>query len=540
MGMLALAVALGAARCAPEPAAAPSPNGTAPPVLFRTADACMACHNGLTTPLGEDVSIGAAWRASMMANAARDPYWQAAVRREIMDHPRAAAAIENECATCHMPMAQYEARVSGRRESVFAHLPAGSATTRAGTLAADGVSCTLCHQTGPERLGTPESFTGGFVVDTAQPWGQRSVFGPFQVDTGRATIMHSATGFRPTAATHLSASETCATCHTLYTHARGAQGEVIAELPEQVPYLEWRHSAYRTERSCQSCHMPVVKDSMAIASVLGVPRPQLSRHDFRGGNFFVLRMLTRYRAELGVTALPQELDAAATQAEAFLREQTAIITVPRVAIADGRLVAEVMVKNLAGHKLPTAYPSRRAWLHVTVHDASGRLVFESGRLSPNGAIEGNDNDHDRTRYEPHYVEITRPEQVQIYEAIMVDGRGAVTTGLLTAIRYAKDNRLLPRGFEKATAGPDFAVYGAAITDADFHADGDRVRYVVDVGAADGPFRVDAALWYQPIGFRWAENLRPYRSMETDRFIGYYEAMAAASALLVAQGSATTR
>src|SRR4029453_8392175 len=28
-----------------------------PPVAFRTADACLACHNGLTTPAGEDVSI---------------------------------------------------------------------------------------------------------------------------------------------------------------------------------------------------------------------------------------------------------------------------------------------------------------------------------------------------------------------------------------------------------------------------------------------------------------------------------------------------
>ena len=42
--------------------------------LFETADRCMACHNGLVTPAGEDVSIGFNWRATMMANAARDPY----------------------------------------------------------------------------------------------------------------------------------------------------------------------------------------------------------------------------------------------------------------------------------------------------------------------------------------------------------------------------------------------------------------------------------------------------------------------------------
>ena len=34
----------------------------------------------------------------------------------------------------------------------------------------------------------------------------------------------------------------------------------------------------------------------------------LARHTFLGGNFFMLRMLNRYRAELGVEAPPQELE----------------------------------------------------------------------------------------------------------------------------------------------------------------------------------------------------------------------------------------
>ncbi|MGH8639797.1 MAG: hypothetical protein ACREUZ_21935, partial [Burkholderiales bacterium] len=73
-------------------------------VLFKTSDTCMACHNGLTTTGGEDISIGTDWRGSIMANSSRDPYWQAAVRREVIDHPKAAAGIEDECAVCHMPM----------------------------------------------------------------------------------------------------------------------------------------------------------------------------------------------------------------------------------------------------------------------------------------------------------------------------------------------------------------------------------------------------------------------------------------------------
>jgi hypothetical protein len=61
-----------------------------PAGLFVAADTCKACHTNLVTPSGEDVSIFTDWRSSMMANSARDPYWMAAVRREVMDHPTAA------------------------------------------------------------------------------------------------------------------------------------------------------------------------------------------------------------------------------------------------------------------------------------------------------------------------------------------------------------------------------------------------------------------------------------------------------------------
>ena len=50
--------------------------------LFATSAYCIACHSGMVAPDGTDVSFGTDWRASMMANAARDPYWQAAVRRD--------------------------------------------------------------------------------------------------------------------------------------------------------------------------------------------------------------------------------------------------------------------------------------------------------------------------------------------------------------------------------------------------------------------------------------------------------------------------
>lgn len=512
-------------------------SGAEPP-QFVTADLCMACHNGLVAASGEDVSIGVDWRASMMANSARDPYWQAAVRREIIDHPAAAEAIENECSRCHMPMASEQARARGETGSVFAHLPVTAATNDEDLLAADGVSCSLCHQITAERLGTDDSFTGGFVIDTVRHGGHGRAFGPFIVDTGRITIMRSATGFRPTAADHIRTSEVCATCHTLYTHALGPDGSVIARLPEQVPYQEWLNSAYRGERTCQDCHMETVVDSVAISSVLGVPRVGMKRHTFVGGNFFMLRMLNRYRDDLGVTALPQELDAAAHRTETFLRTQTARLAIERTAMVGSVLAATIAIENLSGHKLPTAYPSRRAWLHVTVRDRSGRIVFESGALRNDGSIAGNDNDADPARYEPHHTVIESPDQVQVYESIMVGADDALTTGLLTGVRYIKDNRILPRGFDKASAPADVAVHGRALADDTFRDGSDRVRYQVNVAGAEGPFRIDAALLFQPISFRWAHNLRPYDAFETNRFLAWYEAMAAHSATVLGHTAAT--
>jgi len=502
-------------------------------MLFQSADNCMNCHNNLVTPSGEDVSIGIDWRASMMANSARDPYWHAAVRREVTDHPESQAAIENECSTCHMPMAHYQANANGQMAEVFANLPADQAMTPQNRLAIDGVSCTTCHQITDENFGKRESFVGGFVIDTLQPMGNRKIYGPYPVDAGRSTIMHSSSGFRQTESKHIQQSELCATCHTLYTHTLGPEGEVIGELPEQVPYLEWSHSSFVDEQSCQSCHMPTVKDSMPIASVWGQPRAEFSRHSFRGGNFFMMSMLNRYRDELGVLALPQEMDAAINRTIEHLQTKSSKVYIDKAEVINNELVADLVIENLAGHKLPTAYPSRRAWVHFTVQDEEGKIVFESGAVNTDGSITGNDNDDKADTYEPHYAEITNEGQVQIYEAILADRNDNVTTGLLTGIRFIKDNRILPRGFDKTTADNDIAVQGSAYEDEDFLGGSDKITFRISLQEAKGPITVKAELMFQPIAYRWAQNLDPYDTPETNKFVEYYNAMSNSSSVVLA-------
>jgi hypothetical protein len=282
--------------------------------------------------------------------------------------------------------------------------------------------------------------------------------------------------------------------------------------------------------------MPVVKEAVPITRIFGEPR-QLARHVFTGGNFFMLRMLNRYRDALDPAALVGELDAAAARTEQHLATQAARITIGEPSNTGGRVEFDVSIENLGGPKLPTAYPSRRAWLHVVVRDNAGKMVFESGRVNADASIAGNDNDADKSRFEPHYTIIRRPDEVQIYESVLGDTMGAVTTGLLSASQYLKDNRLLPRGFDKRTAEADIAVHGAAADDADFMGGGDHLRYMVDVGTARGPFKIEAELLYQPIGFRWAQNLKSYaKASEPRRFTEYYDAMADGATAVLARAS----
>jgi hypothetical protein len=505
---------------------------------FHTSDRCVACHNGITTAAGEDVSIGLDWRSSMMANSSRDPYWQASVRRESIDHPESRPDVEDECSICHMPIIHYEAKLRDRKAEVFSRLPF-DADNKENDKAGDGVSCSVCHQISKEKLGSRDSFNGGFVVKAPQSKDDRSEYGPFAIQSGYQRVMDSSTGgFRPTQAAHIRDSALCGTCHTLYTKSLGKGGKEVGTFPEQMPYLEWLHSDYPGKSTCQSCHMPEIPGEVPITALYGAPRAGVRQHTFIAANFFMLRMLDRYREDLSVAALPTELTAASDKTIALLQSEAARVSLRQIGLLSGHLQLEVFVQNLTGHKLPTAYPSRRAWLHVLVRDRNGKTVFESGALNPDGSIVGNDNDADATRFEPHYREIASIDQVQIYESIMKDQAGGVTTGLLSAVGYLKDNRLLPSGFKKENAENDIAVIGDASDDPNFNDSGDLVRYSISLGDAPGPLHVEAELWYQPIGFRWAHNLEPYKAEEPERFVGYFNSMSSGSAVILARAEAT--
>jgi len=492
--------------------------------LFSTSGACASCHAGLVDEAGNDVSIDANWRSAIMANASRDPYWQATVRSEVLDHPELRSVIEDKCATCHTPMARFSAAASDGESDL---LDGGflDVDHPDHAFAIDGVSCALCHQVEKEGLGEPESFSGGFSIDTERPRGWRLAYGPFPPAQGPGEVMRGSSGYRPVEGSQTGQSELCASCHTLYTPYVGEDGEVAGTFPEQVPYLEWQHSDHQGTSDCQDCHMPPADGAVRIASSGGgPPRSPFAQHRFIGGNVHVLKMLWAFGQEFDVTASSEHFEQKIEQTLEQLQTNTAELSVREASVTGSQLRFDVDVASKTGHKFPTGFPARRAWLHVVVEDAAGDVVFESGAVNADGSIVGNDNDADPAAYEPHYRQITSADQVQIYEPILEDVSGEVTTALLRAQGYRKDNRLLPSGFDKTTAGADFAVYGAATADDDFRAAGDTVSYRIDLSGSSGPFTVTVELLYQSIGYRWAENLRGQDAAEIDRFIDAYDAL----------------
>jgi hypothetical protein len=490
--------------------------------LVSTSGNCSRCHTALKDADGEDISFDNLWRTSMMANAARDPYWLATVSSEVKLHPAIKDIIEDKCATCHMPMARFDAHVRGNSTNILGDGFA-SPSNDLHNLAVDGVSCNLCHQIMPDNFEKKESYSGGYLLDKKnREWGGRVSYGPFPVKEKLAKIMVQFSGYLPVESDHVTDSALCATCHTLYTPYLDSNGEIAGTFPEQTVYQEWENSNYAGRTTCQDCHMPIIEGEVKHSSIIGDTFEYLRKHTFTGANAFVLKMLKVNADKLKVTAEDRHLDSTRARIIEQLQNNAGTVWLEDVAVVDGELVANVSVKSTVGHKFPSGFPSRRLWLHFTVTDAQGSVIFDSGEVKTNGLIVGNDNDADAAMYEPHYTLINSQEQVQIYEVITHNTDGEVTTDILRASGYHKDNRLLPLGFDLQNAQSDIAPYGAVVEDTDFTGEGDRLKYVVEVDDASGPLTVTAELLYQSIGYRWAENLRPHSTNLTEQFIGFYD------------------
>lgn len=488
---------------------------------FATSPVCAECHanspsaQAMRDDADRPIGMFDLWQASMMANAGRDPLWRAAVSAEIAATPAAGATIQAKCARCHLPMASADAALAGDPPPGLPTLTEGGERQ---DLALDGVSCTVCHQIEPLGLGTDASMSGGYTL-----LGQGRIYGPHADPFTNPMVMH--TGFTPVEGAHVLRSELCATCHQQEVHTLAEDGsETGSVVPEQSVYAEWQNSAAFAEgKTCQTCHLPVVdEDGVPIETAIARepqggdfmgmrvgPRRPYGRHVLVGGNTLVPQILRDASATLAPQAPTAAFDATVALARRQLAEATASLSVVDGSLAEGVVAFTVEVMPLTGHKFPTGIPVRRAWLHVTVVDASGVPVFESGGWDGDGRIVGADGVPLASEFaggpvEPHREVVTSDDAAQIYEPILADADGAPEWRLTRGARWLKDNRVLPRGWDPAHPEMDWMAPAGVGNDPDYEGPGDRVRY--EVVGVQGPVRVEAELVFQPLSTRWAEEL----------------------------------
>ena len=462
---------------------------------------CSGCHGvdetglALVDKAGQDVSIFDDWQISMMGLSSRDPFWRATMAHETDLYPTAKQAIENTCLKCHAPLGSSEARRTGQPYSYSLML--------GDSLGLDGVSCSSCHQQPAKDLG--KNFSGNYTLDT-----NRVMFGhypnPFKGP------MQIYVGFEPEFSDHIYSSGVCAGCHTLITETLQPDGTPSGEFfVEQATYHEWLNSIYSAQgKECQTCHMPFIADGVVIATDFAAleERAPFGLHQFFGANTAMLDLM---RANRDTLNLPTGESSHAWE-ESITNNRKSLsnaaeLSVPSLYIAGDTMYVSVTIKNKAGHKLPSGYPSRLAWLQVTLKDrVSNETIYINGALDQDGQIAGRD-----FPFEPHHQVSRSEDDVQIYEMVMSDLEGHLTTRLNAAFQPLKDNRLLSTGFKlEHTAYDTVAIWGNANLDPDYSDESnkglDRIEYRIPLEGREGLADLSIALHYQTLPARWMSDL----------------------------------
>lgn len=489
---------------------------------FATAGRCAGCHGhdlqGLASvdDDGVDVNLADDWRSTMMANSARDPFFRAKMEHEVLVNPGHQQDIESTCLSCHAPLAKHEADLLG-------HPPFTAAMLDTSVMGKDGVSCLACHGQNPDSAGT--LFTGELRFDSLQ------VYGPYPDDEINAAIMQFFVGFKPQQGAHILNGRVCAGCHTLITHTLDLNGNATGDrFVEQATWHEWKNSIYNGTQNCRQCHMPRIQDSIVLASEYAFlpPHSPFGLHHLAGGNVFMLQLMKQYREALGIPANATQYDSTIARTLKNLQQRSIELEVSAIARDADSAFIDVRLLNLTGHKFPSGYPSRRAFVEFTLLDANDDTLFSSGGFDGAYEVDGHDAD-----FEPHQDLITDEGQAQIYEMVMGDVNDAVTTVLERAKSALKDNRLTPQGFSTTHYTYDTCmIAGVPASDTDFNLDAlgnegtgaDIVHYHVPMNGYSGAITAHARVWYQPVPPRWNAEMFANTGAHIDTFRTMYDSM----------------
>lgn len=482
----------------------PGPRGTEG---FVTSSQCIGCHSASRENMAflfEDEKVKPVnlspyteWRASMMGLAGRDPIFHAQLESEKTLYPSQAGFLDNTCYRCHGVMGQRQIELDKNQpfKHSMVYAKPDEPDAKYGALSRDGVSCAACHRIAKEGLGTAETFTGRFKLDPADV-----VNGPYE-DVITLPMKH-ALNVTPRYGEQIKSSAVCGSCHTVLLPVFDTKGTPVRdrngkpkEFYEQTTYPEWQNSIYQNERepfdrgtakTCQDCHMPKTfldkKLTFRIANIEDNNYPytegrardkditvkvrdEYARHSLVGINQFGIMMFQQFPNILGIRTADYMYDkaipgllTALKSSDDLARNETAKVDVASVKRTNDYLEASVRVENLAGHSLPSGVAFRRAFLALEAVDANGKVLWASGRTNSSGAIVKGLSDKvlatefffdpvtRKQVFQPHHSVITDETQVQIYEELIVNTEGRITTSFVGLDHPVKNNRLLPKGW----------------------------------------------------------------------------------------------
>ena len=167
-------------------------------------------------------------------------------------------------------------------------------------------------------------------------------------------------------------SALCSTCHV---EIAPGSGSLIVDT-----YGEWERSPFNNlkdpskHRSCMDCHMhgdiaKIGTDIPGISTDGGRVKDNVVTHQFTGANYHLVGLRNKKLEKMSIELL-----------------QTAAVLETHLT-REGKL--NIRVRNVgAGHALPTGVADfRQVWLDVTVRDAAGQIVLESGKMDEKGVVD---------------------------------------------------------------------------------------------------------------------------------------------------------
>lgn len=326
--------------------------GEVPAAGFVDADYCGQCHGG---GLEGDYNFlpSDTWAGTMMANAARDPVFFAALTIANQDEP----GIGTYCLRCHTPLGFVRGHATP---------PDGSLLD---TVDLQGVGCDVCHRaTQSTGMNAPYLLGDAQLVFTADT----SKHGPYE---GASSPVHDTVQD-----SGLSDARFCGQCHYVTNpgrRLRDAKGvETSIEFPLDTTFLEWASSTYADvaaegHATCQDCHMKPKIGEWPVSDEPTAPlRTDPRRHELVGGNVWGIDAVMAKNPDRAAY-YKKAFSGARARAEKMLHTSVAltVLDAPARVRRGDTLEVKVRVENLSGHKFPTGYAeARRAWVALTLVD----------------------------------------------------------------------------------------------------------------------------------------------------------------------------